>query len=88
MNKYYDLEIASNSFNYTRKAELIAQEQALDGVYVIRTSVKEDVMSAKETVIAYKNLSQVEAAFRCYKSIDLKVRPIYHYKGDRVIAFY
>jgi transposase len=86
VNKYYNKEIEENSFNYSRKEELIAQEKALDGVYVIRTSVKEDVMSAKETVVAYKNLSQVEFAFRCYKSIDLKVRPIDHYKGNRVKA--
>ncbi len=43
-------------------------------------------MDAATTVKAYKSLSQVEEAFRCYKSIDLKVRPIYHYKGDRVKA--
>jgi transposase len=86
VNKYYNLEIEENSFNYSRKEDLIAQEKALDGVYILRTSVKENVMSSKETVVAYKNLSQVESAFRCYKSIDLKVRPIYHYKGDRVKA--
>jgi transposase len=86
VNKYYNLEIEENSFNYSRKEELIAQEKALDGLYVIRTSVKKEVMSSVETVVAYKSLSQVEEAFRCYKSIDLKVRPIYHYKGDRVKA--
>ncbi|HEY9702585.1 MAG TPA: IS1634 family transposase [Allocoleopsis sp.] len=86
VNKYYSLEIEDPSFNYQRKSELIAQEKALDGVYVMRTSVPEDVMSSADTVCAYKNLSQVESAFRCYKSIDLKVRPIYHYKGDRVKA--
>jgi transposase len=86
VNKYYNLEIEDSSFNYSRKLDLIAQEIALDGVYVMRTSVKEEVMSSQKTVIAYKNLSQVEKAFRCYKSIDLKVRPIYHYKGDRVKA--
>ena len=86
VNKYYNLEIEDSGFNYSRKLDLIAEEIALDGVYVMRTSVKEEVMSSQETVIAYKNLSQVEKAFRCYKSIDLKVRPIYHYKGDRVKA--
>jgi transposase len=86
VNKYYNLEIEENSFNYSRKEELIAQEKALDGLYIIRTSVKKEVMSSEETVVAYKSLSQVEEAFRCYKSIDLKVRPIYHYKGDRVKA--
>ncbi|HEY9705433.1 MAG TPA: IS1634 family transposase, partial [Allocoleopsis sp.] len=68
VNKYYNLEIEENSFKYSRKEELIAQEKALDGLYVIRTSVKKEVMSSVETVIAYKSLSQVEEAFRCYKS--------------------
>jgi transposase len=86
VNKYYNLESEEKKFNYTRKAELIAQEKALDGIYVLRTSVKKAVMDTNSTVKAYKNLSQVEEAFRCYKSIDLKVRPIYHYKGDRVKA--
>ncbi len=43
-------------------------------------------MDAPSTVKAYKSLSQVESVFRCYKSIDLKVRPIYHYKGEGVKA--
>ena len=86
VNKYYELEIKEDSFSYRRKEELITTEKALDGVYIIRTSVKKEVISAEETVIAYKNLSQVERAFRCYKSMDLKVRPIYHYKSDRVKA--
>ncbi|MGV2387815.1 MAG UNVERIFIED_CONTAM: transposase [Microcystis novacekii LVE1205-3] len=86
VNKYYNLAIEENSFNYSRKEELIAQEKALDGLYIIRTSVAKEVMSSEETVVAYKSLSQVEEAFRCYKSIDLKVRPIYHYKGERVKA--
>ena len=86
VNKYYNLEIEEKKFNYSRKAELIAQKKALDGIYILRTSVKKTVMDTASTVKAYKNLSQVEEAFRCYKSIDLKVRPIYHYKGDRVKA--
>jgi len=86
VNKYYNLEIRSESFSYQRQLELIAQETALDGVYVLRTSVESTLMDAATTVKAYTSLSQVEEAFRCYKSIDLKVRPIYHYKGDRVKA--
>lgn len=57
VNKYYNLAIEENSFNYSRKLDLIAQEIALDGVYVIRTSVKENVMSSQQTVVAYKSLS-------------------------------
>ena len=86
VNKYYNLEITEEGFSYQRKRELIAQETDLDGVYVLRTSLESTLMDAATTVKAYKSLSQVEEAFRCYKSIDLKVRPIYHYKGDRVKA--
>lgn len=86
VNKYYNLAIKDEEFSYERRSELMAQEAALDGVYVIRTSVKKTLMDAPTTVKAYQSLSQVEEAFRCYKSIDLKVRPIYHYKGERVKA--
>ena len=86
VNKYYNLEITEEGFSYQRQLELIAQETALDGVYVLRTSLESTLMDAATTVKAYKSLSQVEEAFRCYKSIDLKVHPIYHYKGDRVKA--
>ncbi len=86
VNKYYDLEMTESGFSYQRKTELIAQETAIDGVYILRTSVAATKMDATTTVKAYKSLSQVEEAFRCYKSMDLKVRPIYHYKGDRVKA--
>ncbi len=86
VNRYYNLEITEEGFSYQRKLELIAQETTLDGVYVLRTSLESTLMDAATTVKAYKSLSQVEEAFRCYKSIDLKVRPIYHYQGDRVKA--
>ncbi|MDJ0577693.1 MAG: IS1634 family transposase [Xenococcaceae cyanobacterium MO_234.B1] len=86
INKYYNLDITESGFTYERKQELIVQEMALDGVYILRTSVEKKVMNEFEVVKAYKSLSAVEEAFRCYKSIDLKVRPIYHYKGDRVKA--
>ena len=86
INKYYNLDITDSGFTYERKQELIDQEIALDGVYILRASVDKSVMNGVEVVKAYKSLSSVEEAFRCYKSIDLKVRPIYHYKGDRVKA--
>ena len=86
INKYYNLEITDSGLTYERKQELIDQEMALDGVYILRTSVDKNVMDGVEVLKAYKSLSNVEEAFRCYKSIDLKVRPIYHYKGDRVKA--
>ena len=58
----------------------------MDGIYIIRTSVAAEKLSATEVVRAYKSLSQVEQAFRCYKSIDLRVRPIFHHLVDRVKA--
>ncbi len=58
VNKYYNLEIRSESFSYQRKLELIAQEKALDGVYVLRTSLESTLMDAATTVKAYKSLSQ------------------------------
>src|SRR4029077_11198994 len=64
----------------------IAREAALDGVYVIRTSVPAAGLSSDEAVSAYKRLAQVERAFRSLKSVDLKVRPIHHRLEERVRA--
>ena len=64
----------------------VAEEAALDGLYVIRTAVPQDELSTDDTVRHYKSLSQVEAAFRSLKSDDLKIRPIYHHTEDRVRA--
>ena len=58
----------------------------MDGLYIIPTSLDEETLSATDRVKAYKNLSQVEQAFRSYKTVDLKVRPIYHYTAERVKA--
>jgi len=82
--KHFNLEITDNSFSYQRNSEKIAAEANLDGMYVIRTSVSESILDDPSTVRAYKSLSQVEQAFRCYKTIDLKVRPIYHRLAHRV----
>jgi transposase len=84
--KHFTLDIQENSFSYERNTQSIDSEAALDGLYVIRTSVESDVLSATETVRAYKSLSQVEQAFRSFKTVDLKVRPIYHRLSDRVKA--
>ena len=84
VGKLIEIEITESSFSYRRKEEVIAREKALDGVYIIRTSVATEVMDTAETVKAYKGLSKVEQAFRCLKTIDLKVRPIYHYLDHRV----
>ena len=86
MAKHFDLEIADSSFRYRRKPDSIAAEAALDGLSVVRTSLPADALDATETVRAYKSLSAVERAFRSLKTVDLKVRPIYHYAADRVRA--
>lgn len=86
MAKHFHLEITDESFSYRRDAARIAEEQSLDGIYVIRTSVAEEVLDADSTVRAYKTLSTVERAFRSCKTVDLKVRPIYHHLPDRVRA--
>jgi hypothetical protein len=86
VGKFFEVTITDSSFNYVRKEELIAQEAALDGVYIIRTSLGVETLNAVETVRAYKGLAKVEQAFRSYKTIDLKVRPIYHRLAQRVKA--
>ena len=84
MAKHFELEITDTSFRYRRKEDTIAQEARLDGIYVIRTSVPEDALSAQQSVEAYKSLSTVERAFRSIKTVDLKVRPIHHRLENRV----
>ena len=86
VGKYLETEITEDSFTYRVKEDLIKEETVMDGLYVIRTSVKSEKMSPVETVKSYKKLAKVEQAFRCCKSIDLKVRPIYHYSERRVRA--
>jgi hypothetical protein len=76
--KHFLLLITDNSLSYERPREKIEAEAHLDGMYVIRTSVGAEVSDDSETVKAYKSLSLMEQAFRCYKTIDLKMRPIYH----------
>ena len=62
------------------------KKSALDGLYVIRSSVAKETMTAEQLVSTYKSLAQVERAFRSMKSIDLHVRPIYHFNDDRIRA--
>ena len=86
MAKHFNLEITEESFSYQRNEEKINKEAALDGLYVIRTSVSCERLDAESTVRAYKDLSKVERAFRSLKTVDLKVRPIHHRLEDRVRA--
>ncbi|MBK6972898.1 MAG: IS1634 family transposase [Sterolibacteriaceae bacterium] len=82
--KHFELAIGETSFSFTRKPDSIAAEAALDGLYIIRTSVSSEHMEAAQCVRSYKSLANVERAFRSLKTIDLKVRPIHHRLAERV----
>jgi transposase len=84
MAKHVVLHIDEGSFSFEMNKASIAAEAALDGIYVVRTSVSKEKMDADETVRSYKNLTNVERAFKSLKSIDLMVRPIRHSKENRV----
>jgi transposase len=86
MGKHFSLFIEDDGFRCQRKQDNIQREAALDGIYVIRTSVPAQVLSSEKVVGHYKRLSDVERAFRSLKSVDLKIRPIYHHLADRVKA--
>lgn len=84
--KHFTLVIEDQHFAFERKTDHIAAEAALDGLYIIRTSVPASRMSAAQCVRHYKSLAQVERAFHTLKSIDLRIRPIHHRLADRVRA--
>jgi len=86
MAKHFTLDIQEQSFSYQRKQDSIALEAALDGIYVVRTSVAAGRMDGPDCVRSYKRLADVERAFRSLKTIDLKIRPIHHRLADRVRA--
>jgi hypothetical protein len=85
MRKHFQVEITDTSFAFARKQDEIAAEAALDGIYVLRTSVPESELSAADVVRAYKQLKEVERAFRTLKG-PLELRPIHHRLEDRVRA--
>jgi hypothetical protein len=84
MQKHFQLEITDAGVSFARDQPRIEREAALDGIYVVRTSVPADVLSGERVVESYKGLAVVERAFRCLKTVDLKVRPIHHRLEDRV----
>lgn len=86
VGKHFDCIVEDGHFSYVRKEETIRREAALDGIYVIRTSVPAERLSAEAAVSGYKSLSHAERAFRTFKSIDLRVRPIHHWTASRVRA--
>ena len=84
--KHFITAITDETFSFRRDDEKIAAEEALDGIYIVRSNVEPEQFDAARTVRAYKDLSNVERAFRSLKSVDLKVRPIHHRRPDRVRA--
>ena len=84
--KHFRLTVTEETFDFARDEAAIAREAALDGFYVLRTSVPAKELDAGATVLAYKSLARVERAFRSLKSIDLEVRPVHHRRASRVRA--
>ena len=83
--KHFTTEITDDSFSYARNQDSINAEAALDGIYVLRTSVDASHLDSGEVVSSYKALAQVERAFRAFNT-DLDIRPIRHRTEDRVRA--
>jgi transposase len=86
MAKHFEITITEDSFTYQRREQAIAAEARLDGLYVIRSNLPKQAMSAEDLVASYKSLAQVERAFRSLKSVDLQIRPVYHWLAPRVRA--
>ena len=86
VGKHFEFVMEDGRFEYRRAEERIQREKALDGIYVIRTDRPREELSAADTVRGYKNLCRVERAFRCMKTVDLMIRPIRHYREERVRA--
>jgi hypothetical protein len=86
MRKHFQIEITDTTFTYTRDSAGIAAEAALDGFYILRTSLTENDLPAGDVVRAYKNLEQAERAFGSIKGPDLQIRPIHHRLAERVRA--
>src|SRR3954468_20668217 len=87
MRKHFDLTITDDAFRFARKSAEIAAEATTDGLYVVRTSLAEVTLGDVDTVRRYKSLSLVERAFRCIKTVDLNVRPVYHWLEGRAHVF-
>jgi hypothetical protein len=86
MAKHFIRTITEDDFTFARNQAAIAAEAKLDGVYVLRTPVPQDELDTAATVLSYKSLSTVERAFRSCKTVDLEVRPVYHWNEDRLRA--
>ena len=88
MAKHYTLDITNTEFAFTRDTAAITAEAALDGLYVIRTTVGPEQMNPAKVVATYKSLARVERDFRSLKAIDLDLRPIHHHTETRVLRVF
>jgi hypothetical protein len=86
MAKHFAIEITDETFSFARKQEQIDAEARLDGIYVLRTNLTAEQSDAAATVRSYKSLAQVERAFRRMKTMDLDIRPVFHWTAPRVRA--
>jgi hypothetical protein len=86
MAKHFTRNIMEGDFSFARDTAAIAAEARLDGVYVLRTPVPQAELDAEATVRSYKALATVERAFRSCKTVDLEVRPVFHWNENRVRA--
>ena len=84
--KHFDLDIADGDFSWARRQAGIDREAAVDGFHVVRTDQPADRLTAEDAVRSYKSLARVERAFRCLKTVDLRIRPIHHRIEKRVRA--
>ena len=86
VKKHFEVTITDTSFTWQRKTEQIAAEAGLDGIYILRTNVSDRELPTGEVVRSYKNLEQVERAFKTFKGPELQIRPIHHHLENRVRA--
>src|SRR5438105_6676009 len=86
MAKHFQISITDETFSFAQNSVSIAAEAALDGIYVIRTNLPATQSDVAATVRAYKSLSGVEHAFRSLKTVDLELRPVFHWTAPRVRA--
>ncbi len=84
VKKHFDIQITDTGFTYQRRTQQIDEEAALDGFYILRTSLTDTDLPTGDVVAAYKNLEQAERAFRSLKGPDLQIRPIHHHLETRV----
>lgn len=84
MGKFVQWLVEDGRLKWTFKEEAITKEECLDGCYIIKTDVPRERMAKQEVVASYKKLAFVEQAFRCLKTVQLEIRPIYHKTDDRI----